>query len=102
MCLKVVERGEFKDIIIREGEVEDGRRHKSTLTSQFSFPQVFMLPAKIQHSPQRFANTIGFVCERTRASHEKDGLKYFVDASQTELYERWFHLEDVVKGAYLF
>uniref|UniRef100_A0A914VT60 3-hydroxyanthranilate 3,4-dioxygenase n=1 Tax=Plectus sambesii TaxID=2011161 RepID=A0A914VT60_9BILA len=78
MCLKVVEKGEKKDMVIKE-------RH------------MFLLPARIQHSPQRFAGTIGCVVERTRAPWEKDGLRYFVKDSTAPLYERWFHLEDVVK-----
>ncbi|CAG2180001.1 unnamed protein product [Oppiella nova] len=40
MCLKVIEKGKPKDVIIKEG-------------------QVFLLAAKIPHSPQRFTNTIG-------------------------------------------
>lgn len=96
MCLKVIEKGKKKDVIIREGEI-------------------FLLPARIQHSPQRFAGTVGCVLERTRAEWEKDGLRYcvfdlcnhflqhshcfsyFVKDTTTPLYERWFHLEDVVK-----
>ena len=40
MCLKIIENGNRRDIIIRQGEV-------------------FLLPAKTQHSPQRYKNTIG-------------------------------------------
>ena len=39
MTLKIVEGGVFKDVNIKEG-------------------QVFLLPAKIPHSPQRQANTV--------------------------------------------
>ncbi|GFR58464.1 3-hydroxyanthranilate 3,4-dioxygenase, partial [Elysia marginata] len=58
MCLKVVEHGKFKDIPIKEGEI-------------------FLLPACIAHSPQRNANTIGFVVERERDETELDGLRFF-------------------------
>lgn len=47
MILKVREQNRFKDIHIREGEI-------------------FLLPGKIPHSPQRFSDTIGLVIERRR------------------------------------
>lgn len=40
MCLKTIEKGERRDVIIREGEC-------------------FLLPGRIPHSPQRYKNTIG-------------------------------------------
>lgn len=76
MCLKVVEQGKHKDIPIKEGEM-------------------FLLPACIQHSPQRNADTIGMVLERERAIEELDALRYFVDGTTESLYEEWFHVEDL-------
>lgn len=76
MCLKVVERGKHKDVVIREGEV-------------------FLLPAKVPHSPQRKANTVGLVIERERRNWERDGLRYYVGSSNVVLYERWFHCVDL-------
>ena len=38
MCLKVMEKGQPKDVVIRQGEI-------------------FLLPGHIPHSPQRQANT---------------------------------------------
>ncbi|XP_061225692.1 3-hydroxyanthranilate 3,4-dioxygenase isoform X3 [Neopsephotus bourkii] len=58
MCLKIIENGKRKDIVIREGEM-------------------FLLPARIPHSPQRYANTMGLVIERERLKTEIDGLRFF-------------------------
>ncbi|GMR58495.1 hypothetical protein PMAYCL1PPCAC_28690 [Pristionchus mayeri] len=77
MCLKVIEKGVKKDVVIKEGEL-------------------FVLPSRIEHSPQRYENTIGAVVERTRAEEELDCVRYFLDDSTTRQYERWFHLNDVV------
>lgn len=57
MVLKVVEQGVHKDITIKEGEL-------------------FLLPAYVEHSPQRFENTLGCVVERDRASSERDCVRY--------------------------
>ena len=38
--------------------------------------QIFLLPGRIPHSPQRFDNTVGLVIERDRHKDtEKDGLR---------------------------
>ncbi|KAK2157237.1 hypothetical protein LSH36_195g07026 [Paralvinella palmiformis] len=81
MILKVVEKGVPRDVHIKEGEI-------------------FLLPCCIQHSPQRFANTIGLVIERERhLDMEKDGLRYFVEENGKPtdqlLYEKWFYCEDL-------
>ncbi|XP_030628649.1 3-hydroxyanthranilate 3,4-dioxygenase [Chanos chanos] len=76
MVLKVVENGKHKDVHIREGEM-------------------FLLPARIPHSPQRFANTVGLVVERRRLRTETDCLRYYVDNSTDILFERWFYCENL-------
>ncbi|GFY48585.1 3-hydroxyanthranilate 3,4-dioxygenase [Trichonephila inaurata madagascariensis] len=76
MRLVVSERGKFRDIKIREGEV-------------------FLLPARIPHSPQRISDTIGLVIERERSWQEQDCLRYYVDDSDEILYEKWFHCENL-------
>uniref|UniRef100_A0A6I8N862 3-hydroxyanthranilate 3,4-dioxygenase n=1 Tax=Ornithorhynchus anatinus TaxID=9258 RepID=A0A6I8N862_ORNAN len=78
MVLRVVEDGHHRDIRIREGEM-------------------LLLPARIPHSPQRFARTVGLVVERQRLSTETDGLRYYVGESTDVLYEKWFHCEDLGK-----
>ncbi|NXX61722.1 3HAO dioxygenase, partial [Scopus umbretta] len=76
MCLKIIENGKKKDIVIREGEM-------------------FLLPARIPHSPQRYTDTVGLVIERERLKTETDGLRYYVGESTNVLFEKWFHCEDL-------
>ncbi|XP_015270961.1 PREDICTED: 3-hydroxyanthranilate 3,4-dioxygenase [Gekko japonicus] len=76
MCLKIIENGKHKDIYIKEGEM-------------------FLLPARIPHSPQRYKNTVGLVIERKRLKTETDGLRYYVGESTDVLFERWFHCDDL-------
>ncbi|XP_044284783.1 3-hydroxyanthranilate 3,4-dioxygenase isoform X2 [Varanus komodoensis] len=76
MCLKIIENGKHKDIYIKEGEM-------------------FLLPARIPHSPQRYANTVGLVVERKRLQTETDGLRYYVGESTDVLFERWFYCDDL-------
>ncbi|XP_008428603.1 3-hydroxyanthranilate 3,4-dioxygenase [Poecilia reticulata] len=76
MCLKVIENGVHKDVHIKEGEM-------------------FLLPARIPHSPQRKANTVGLVVERRRLLTETDCLRYYVDNTTNILFERWFYCENL-------
>ena len=78
MQLKTIQAGKVVDIPIREGEV-------------------FLLPPKLPHSPQRFADTLGLVIERKRLAHEHDGLQWYCEHCDHLLYEEFFHLEDVEK-----
>jgi len=76
MVLKIQEDGKVRDIPIREGEI-------------------FLLPPKVPHSPQRFENSIGLVIERERRPSEQDGLMWFCDNCNHKLYEEYFHLENI-------
>lgn len=76
MCLKVIENGKHKDVPIKEGEM-------------------FLLPARIPHSPQRQANTVGLVVERRRLRNETDALRYYVDNTTDLLFEKWFYCENL-------
>ncbi|XP_033469696.1 3-hydroxyanthranilate 3,4-dioxygenase [Epinephelus lanceolatus] len=76
MCLKVIENGKHKDVHIKEGEM-------------------FLLPARIPHSPQRQANTVGLVVERRRLLTETDCLRYYVDNTTDILFEKWFYCKDL-------
>jgi 3-hydroxyanthranilate 3,4-dioxygenase len=76
MVLKIQEDGKARDIPIRAGEI-------------------FYLPPRVAHSPQRAANSIGLVIERKRLAHEKDGLLWFCERCNHKLYEEFFALTNV-------
>ncbi len=78
MVLKVQENGQARDIPIRAGEV-------------------FYLPPRVPHSPQRMPNSIGLVIERKRLAHEKDGLMWFCEQCNHKLFEEFFTLVDIEK-----
>ncbi len=78
MLLKTVQDGEFVDVPIRAGEM-------------------FLLPPRVPHSPQRFANTVGLVVERRRTAAELDGFMWFCERCGAELHEEFLHVSDIVK-----
>ena len=77
MVLRIVENKKPKDININEGEI-------------------FLLPPKVPHSPQRFENTVGLVIERKRRKDELDAFQWYCDACHTLLYEYFFLLTNIV------
>ncbi len=76
ITLRIMEDGKARDIAIREGEI-------------------FLLPPRIPHSPQRPANTIGMVVERVRKPGELDHLVWFCDACGETLNDASFELRDL-------
>ena len=77
ITLKVIDNGEQKDIPIMEGEI-------------------FLLPPKTPHSPQRPANTVGLVVERKRLEGEMDAFMWFCESCNAKLYEEFFPLTNIV------
>ncbi len=71
------ENGERETIDIKEGEM-------------------FLLPPRIPHSPQRPANTIGLVIERYRKEGEVDKLMWFCENCNHKLHEDTFEMSDIV------
>lgn len=76
MNLRVIDDGEFKNISIKAGEI-------------------FLLPPKMLHSPQRFANSVGLVVEQKRAIDQKDALYWFCPNCQHALYNESFTLKNI-------
>ncbi len=77
ITLRVIDEGKVRDIPIREGEI-------------------FLLPAKVPHSPQRPAGTVGLVLERRRQPHELDGFAWFCPRCENKLYEEFLHVTNIV------
>jgi len=59
--------------------------------------EMFLLPAKIPHSPVRTEGSIGLVIERKREKNHKDGLLWFSESANHLLYEEYFHLTNIEK-----
>ncbi|MBX7150991.1 3-hydroxyanthranilate 3,4-dioxygenase [bacterium] len=77
MVLKIIEDGKQVDIPINQGDI-------------------FLLPPRTPHSPQRPANTVGLVIERKRDEKELDGLQWYCEKCSTKMYDEYFHLTDIV------
>ncbi|ESO09044.1 hypothetical protein HELRODRAFT_185387 [Helobdella robusta] len=75
--LKLMVRGQPRDIFLREGDI-------------------FLLPKRIPHSPQRFVDTMGLVLERKRAAREIDVLRFYTMKSGRPeiLYQDSFHWDN--------
>ena len=76
MLLKVQDDGVARDIPIRAGEM-------------------FYLPPRVPHSPQRMPASIGLVIERRRLAGEMDGLLWFCERCNHKLYEEYFVLDSI-------
>jgi 3-hydroxyanthranilate 3,4-dioxygenase len=57
--------------------------------------EVFYLPPRIPHSPQRMAGSVGLVIERRRLAHEQDGLMWYCPNCHAKVYEEYFPLRDI-------
>ena len=77
MILRIIDNGKPKDIKIDEGEI-------------------FLLPPRIPHSPQRFENTVGLVVERKRREGELDVFQWYCDGCHELLYEKYLPLTNIV------
>ncbi|MAJ97830.1 MAG: 3-hydroxyanthranilate 3,4-dioxygenase [Flavobacteriales bacterium] len=58
---------------------------------------MFLLPAKIPHSPVRPKGSIGLVIEKVRTNKDKDGLIWFCENCNEKIFEEYFHLKNIEK-----
>lgn len=78
MLLKTVQDGRIVDIPIRQGEI-------------------LLLPPRVPHSPQRYANTVGLVIERERRPGELDAFQWYCERCENLLHEETLALTDIEK-----
>lgn len=76
MVLKIQHEGRAQDVPISAG-------------------QVYYLPPRVPHSPQRMAGSIGLVIERKRLAHELDGLQWYCERCNHKLYQEFFALSNI-------
>jgi len=76
IVVRLMEEGGPRDVEIKEGEI-------------------FLLPARIPHSPQRPENTVGIVVERVRQEGELDHLRWYCEGCGEVLHDASFQLEDL-------
>lgn len=76
ITVRIMDDGKPRDIPIREGEM-------------------FLLPAKVPHSPQRPENSVGMVIERVRKEGELDHLRWYCESCGEILHDASFQLVDL-------
>ena len=77
MILKIInDKGEQIDVEINEGDI-------------------YLLPAKVPHSPQRKANTVGLVIEYPRSENMMDALQWYCENCGNQLYSEEFLVKNI-------
>lgn len=78
IVLRVLEDGQPRDVPIRQGEL-------------------FLLPARVPHSPQRPAGTVGLVVEQPQAHQEDHHLRWYCPQCRAVLHDVAFRPVDIGK-----
>ena len=76
IILRIIDNGKPRDILINEGDM-------------------FLLPPKTPHSPQRGPGTVGLVIEKVRGE-ENDGFLWYCENCGNKLYEEFMNVTDIV------
>ncbi len=76
MVLRIQHEGAAVEVPIRAGEI-------------------YYLPPRVPHSPQRSAGGVGLVIERNRLEHELDGLQWYCERCNHLLYAERFPLKNI-------
>ena len=77
IVVRIQEDGKIVDVPIKAGDM-------------------FLLPGRTPHSPQRGPNTVGLVIEIKRKTEELDGFMWFCENCDEKLYEEFANITDIV------
>lgn len=77
IVVRIIEDGEIKDIVVREGET-------------------FFIPGGVPHSPTRPPETIGVVVERVRPAGETEHLQFYCENCHNLVHDLEFDCADIV------
>lgn len=77
IVVRIQDEGVIKDIEIKEGDM-------------------FLLPGKVPHSPQRGPNTVGLVIEKVRGGDKQDAFLWFCENCHEKLHEQFMSVTDIV------
>ncbi len=78
IVLKIMEDGQPRDIPVRQGEI-------------------FLLPAKVPHSPQRGPGTVGLVVEHPNCTTEDHQLRWYCNRCHAVVHAEGFRPVDIGK-----
>ncbi len=78
MVLKIIDDGKQVAVEINEGDI-------------------YLLPAKVPHSPQRKENTVGLVIEYPRSEGMMDALEWYCENCNNQLHREKFALYNIEK-----
>jgi 3-hydroxyanthranilate 3,4-dioxygenase len=77
VAVRIQDEGKIVSIPIKEGDI-------------------FLLPGKTPHSPQRGPDTVGLVIEKKRTAQEMDGFMWFCENCGEKLHEEYLNVSDIV------
>ncbi len=78
IMVKIVEDGKIVDVPINEGDI-------------------FLLPARVPHSPRRTEGSVGLVMELRRPKEMLDAFQWYCESCSSMLYEEKMPVQDIVK-----
>ena len=86
--------GEIEVGLMVDDEKKGGKKNRESITLKAG--DIFLLPPRIPHSPQRGANSIGLVIERRRKPGEHDGFQWYCENCGNLLQEVKIPVSDIV------